>query len=202
MLFMKYLSFIFVTLFFLYPYNTFCAVPPTTENSEMMCGPNCLWFAARSMGVTTSLKHLRYFAETDPCRGTSLKNMLKALGRIGLESILLKTDWEGLNKIGNPTILSLNKSSGGHYVFMSSINSKTISLIDPPEKKTWGKKEFMNKFNGYAIIVCKNIEEKQELEKQFNNTRNTMSSTKIKTLLAIIIIFAVIICVLVLLKKK
>ncbi|MCX5718769.1 MAG: cysteine peptidase family C39 domain-containing protein [Nitrospirae bacterium] len=136
-------------------------------NSNLMCGPNCLYLAAKSYNIPTSLQKLTYFAETDLTHGTSLKGMLKALRQIGLQPLLIKTDWRGLNEINNPVILLLNYKSNGHYVFMEKIDPKIVRVVDAPDRKTWTQEEFMNKFSGYAIIVCRHIEDKQKFEEQF-----------------------------------
>jgi ABC-type bacteriocin/lantibiotic exporter with double-glycine peptidase domain len=155
-------------------------------DSKMMCGPNCLWLVARSFDIHTSLKKLRYFAGTDACRGTSVNGMLKALRQIGLEPLLIRTSWRGLSKIRNPVILLIKESSNDHYVFLEELGHKTVRVIDPPDKKTWTQREFMNKFTGYAIVVCRNSQDRQEIEKQFRGILFSHSAKTASILLAIL----------------
>jgi hypothetical protein len=125
------------------------------QDSKMMCGPNCLWLAAKTLNRETTLQKMRYFAETDPHRGTSLRGMLTALRRIGLEPLLVKTDWNGLCKIRNPAILLLRRATSGHYVFLQDIDNETIVVIDAPDRKRYTRDEFVIQFTGYAIVVCR-----------------------------------------------
>lgn len=175
----------YIILAFACLYNSVFAASSTPEDTRLMCGPNCLWLAVRSLDIQVSLKKLRYFAETDS-RGTSLKNMLKALEKVGLYPLLLKTDWKGLTKIKNPTILLLDGNTSGHYVFLHSMGSEKIILIDPPEKKTYTKKEFMSKFNSYAIVAYKNLRDKKQVEKQFGVATSLYFAKKLVFLLMVI----------------
>lgn len=168
--------------------TTFAFTSDTSVGNNLMCGPNCLWLAAKSLNVPTSLKKLRYFAETDPTRGTSLKGMLKALKQVELKPLLINIDWKGLNTIKHPAILLLNQLSNGHFIFLEEIDSKIIRVIDPPDRKTWTRKEFMNKFTGYAIVVCRDSEDKQRLEEKFK-TEATANLVK-RVLIFLTIIFS------------
>ncbi len=169
-------------------------------NDNVMCGPNCLWLAAKSYNITTSLKKLRYFAQTDLLQGTSLKGMLKALRQIGLEPVLIKTDWKGLSKIRQPAILLLNQSSNGHYTFLEKIGPKLIRLVDPPERKTWTRDEFMSKFTSYTIVVCKDTEDKKHVEDQFKTQATSYCANRAAIFLAVV--FASILILFVLTKRN
>ena len=144
--------------------SSYAAPPPCQSYTNVMCGPNCLWLAAKSYNITVSLKKLRYFADTDPDHGTSLTGMLKGLRHIGLEPLLIKTDWTGMTPIKRPAILLLSQPLGGHYVFLEHIDSKTIRVIDAPERVTWTRRQFSSRFTGYAIVVCADPPDAHKLE--------------------------------------
>ena len=136
------------------------------EESNLMCGPNCLWLVAKSYNINTTLAKLRYFAKTNPYRGTNVDGMLRALKEIGLEPLLIRTDWAGLKKILHPAILFVGQPSGGHYVFLEKIQPNFIRIIDAPRRKTWTQKQFMSRFTGYAIVACGNPDEAQKFKHQ------------------------------------
>lgn len=140
-----------------------------SECVNVMCGPHCLWLAAKCYGVTTDLKRLRYFAETDATRGTSLKNMLKTVRTLELEPLLLNADWAGLQDIKRPAILLINQPLNGHYVFLEDIGHETISVLDPPSRKVWMRKEFMDRFTGIVIVVCRDVDDRLVIEGQFKS---------------------------------
>ena len=149
------------------------------EEFSLMCGPNTLWLAARSCGVKTTLKELRYFAETDINRGTPLHGMMKALREVGLEPLLMKTDFSGLDRIGHPVILVLDGPSNGHYTFLEEINSQMVKVIDPPERKTWTRGQFMKRFTGYAIVVCQDHNEAREFQQQLARSKISLITNEL-----------------------
>ena len=154
---------------------------------NVMCGPHCLWLAAKSYGITTTLKKLRYFAETHPSRGTSLKSMLKALRQIGLEPLLVNTDWHGLQKIRRPCILLLNQPANGHYVFLERIDSETIGLISPPDRYTWPRSEFVRVFTGNVIAVCRDTEDKNTVARHFKPNLTANLKTRAAVFLTVLL---------------
>jgi ABC-type bacteriocin/lantibiotic exporter with double-glycine peptidase domain len=159
--------------------------PGKVVDSKMMCGPNCVWLAARSFNITPSPKKLRYLAGTDPHRGTSLEGMLTALDKIGLYPLLVKTSYKGLTRIKNPVILLLKHSSNGHYVFMEHISPTLIRVIDPPDSKTCSRAEFIDDFTGYAIVVCKNPEDKRKVQQCFTAEQPSRIGKRISICLGI-----------------
>ena len=168
----------------------FCASttsPPSHASaSRMMCGPYCLWLAAKSFNITTTLNKLRYFAETQPHKGTSLEGMLKALRQIGLEPLLTRTTWTGLNTISNPTILLLGQPPNGHYVFLERITPRSITIIDPPHRRHWSRTQFMAEFAGYAIVVCKDANDRDRIEKHITQVALPSVAGKVAAALAIV----------------
>ena len=147
-----------------------------TSENNLMCGPNCLWLAARAYSTSSTLEELMYLAGTSANGGTNLNGMIKALNTIGLHPLVIKTNWAGLFQIKVPTILLLKGRTVGHYVYFDEISQESVRIIDPPERKTWTRGQFMKRFTGYAIVVCRDYSEEREFQQQLVRSKISLKT--------------------------
>ena len=156
------------------------------DEPDLMCGPNVLWLAAKSYGVNTTLQKLRYYANTDKERGTSLNGMLTALKSIGLDPVVVQADWKGLKKLKSPAIALFVKNTDiGHYVFLQEIRNNSAFILDPPYTMQLSEEEFSQQYYGIVIIPSK---------KNMNMDTGYFNGKNIIILFFIIVLFCLLIC--------
>jgi len=124
------------------------------QYNGMMCGPHCLWLAAKRCGVNISLERARRLVAPDLRslhKGTSVQSMLQAAQTLGLRGEVVATSLEGLSRDPRSAILIVDDDT--HYVFLKRIDSPRVSLIDSMRPVVLSREALEKRWGGLAIMI-------------------------------------------------
>ncbi len=121
--------------------------------ARSMCGPRCLYLAARTCGKRVSLRDMVSLAGTTMERGTSVGNMVSAARDLGLGAAVAKTDLAGLASHEGACILIADDER--HFLFLAGIDADAgvLSLIDGLRLRTLPLESLRRRWNGWAILI-------------------------------------------------
>lgn len=122
---------------------------------ESDCGAACLAMTLSHFGSHLSIAKIREIAGTDR-EGTSLKGMLEASKKLGLNAKAVKGNEQIFSKkFPVPLIAHLQYQNGNnHFVVISKINEKNVWIYDPAIGKiSYKKEEFLKIWSGYLLLI-------------------------------------------------
>lgn len=122
---------------------------------ESDCGAACLAMTLSHFGSHLSIAKIREIAGTDR-EGTSLKGMLEASKKLGLNAKAVKGNEQIFSKkFPVPLIAHLQYQNGNnHFVVISKINEKNVWIYDPAIGKiSYEKEEFLKIWSGYLLLI-------------------------------------------------
>lgn len=119
------------------------------------CGAACLVSVAMHYQLELPVSRIRQFAGTDK-RGTNVLGLIEAAERLGFQAKAAKGVLDSLQKIPLPAIAHIVLKNGlHHYVVIYSINSKSITYMDPGEgvfiKKSLN--DFQELWSGVIVLI-------------------------------------------------
>ena len=135
---------------------------PKSENvySEFpnpMCGPNCLWMVARLFGKDISLLRITQLCGVYDKTQASLKDMVIAANKIGLEAIAVKLNYKTLCKENRIAILHIlvdrDSQMNGHYVLLDSATKNKVTYADDGRIVSQNVEQFLKVWDGYAVLI-------------------------------------------------
>ncbi|MFO8006685.1 MAG: cysteine peptidase family C39 domain-containing protein [Candidatus Brocadiia bacterium] len=125
------------------------------DENSYLCGPRCLCFCARRLGVRAELTHLANLSGAQPGRGASLGALSQAARELGLEARCYSLDLEDLLSI-NPATPAIAPVDGNHFVVVWTDHEGELTVVDPPaEPYTQALTQFGRRWNGAAVVVSR-----------------------------------------------
>ncbi|SIT17832.1 peptidase domain-containing ABC transporter [Belliella pelovolcani] len=101
--------------------------PTLIQYDSKDCGPTCLQIILKYYKKEVSINSLKKLCETTRL-GTSLNNINKAANELGIDTLILKIDFESLKRLFFPCIVHWNKE---HYVVVYKIQNDKVYVSDP-----------------------------------------------------------------------
>ena len=124
------------------------------QNDRSDCGAAALASVAAHKGIYLPLSEIRHYSGTD-AGGTTLRGLIEAARRFGLNAEGYKGSAESLPKIPKPAILHLRKEEGYlHYVVLSRNSGKKYHIMDPADGSLTATTEekLCSEWTGYLIL--------------------------------------------------
>lgn len=118
-------------------------------DSSNICGPFVLQLAARDLGLDVSVEKIAGLAKTDET-GTTMYGLCKAAKRLGFDAYGIRTDLDGLLNEEGRVIIFINDN---HYVYIDEFLKSGLVYYDREEYKFLSYSEFLNEWNGVALVV-------------------------------------------------
>lgn len=146
---------------------------PKSENVSSvfpnpMCGPNCLWMVARLFGKDISLLRITQLCGVYDKTQASLKDMVFAANKIGLEAIAVKLNYKTLCKETRIAIVHIlvdrDSQMNGHYVLLDSATEDKVTYADDGRIVSRNVGQFLKVWDGYAVLIGPNSERNHRLE--------------------------------------
>lgn len=110
------------------------------------CGPACLQIIARHYGNFYEIEYLREITGARK-EGTSVYDLVLALEKINLKSLVLQTSYKKLCTVPMPCIVHWK---GAHFVVVYKINAKWVYVSDPEIGLVrYSKREFVQGWLGH-----------------------------------------------------
>ena len=131
------------------------AMAPEQE-LKRLCGPACVAFCARWLGVEAETMDVAKLAETTD-KGTSLRGLETAVTALGLEGKSYDLSLKQLRNVG-PATPGIAHVGGDHFVivWMPTREGDTVMVVDPPrtvEKVSLAA--FAQRWTGAILIVSR-----------------------------------------------
>lgn len=120
------------------------------------CGAACLAAVAAHYGMNFSVAALRQQAGTDK-QGTTVLGLIQAAGKVGLSAKGVRGVFGNFTNQILPSIVHLRLPEGlEHFVVLTHINKKTVSIMDPRDGafRKLPHAEFKTIWTGIAILVA------------------------------------------------
>jgi len=121
--------------------------------SDMMCGPNCLWQITYAYGKDYSLRELKDMSSTDMIKGTTIEGMCEAVRQMGLQVQAVQGDVEALRRDSRTAVLLVNLGTYNHYLILDRIDKNMVRLLDGGRFVDMTVKELRSIWKGYMIFV-------------------------------------------------
>ena len=123
------------------------------KQAEVMCGPQSLWQIAHVYGRKESLNTVATMAGTHLQYGTTVKGMVEAAEKMGLQATVMKTNVNALSQDQRVAILLLTKRTINHYVILDKIENDSVRLLDGIKFIDLSIKELKSIWDGYTIFI-------------------------------------------------
>jgi ABC-type bacteriocin/lantibiotic exporter with double-glycine peptidase domain len=140
---------------------TASAGPPSREpvlsprDVQRLCGPLCLTFCARWLGVVADLDQVARDAGSDPTAGTSLAGLLKASGKLGLEGRAYRLRLGDLSRVTSKTP-GIAHMDGSHFVVVWMDEPDQVTVVQPPVGvRRMSLSAFGRRWNGAILVVSR-----------------------------------------------
>jgi ATP-binding cassette subfamily B protein RaxB len=143
------------------------------ENSD--CGMACIAMVLNYYGHYSSIKEIKREFSLG-VTGITIQNLKEVADYTKLSARVVKiNNFEELNNLVKPTILHWNAN---HFVVLTKVNSKFITINDPSiGVRKVKKSDFLECFTGYALeLFPKNDFKKKKLVKKRVTLKNILSS--------------------------
>lgn len=119
------------------------------------CGAACLSSVVRFFGLNESISRIRQYAGTGK-KGTNLKGMIEAAGKLGMNTRAVKVEESLLESIPVPAIAHLKiKNVWYHFVVIYSFSRNHVKIMDPATGKLELRRisEFRKEWTGVLLLL-------------------------------------------------
>ncbi|MFO8008452.1 MAG: cysteine peptidase family C39 domain-containing protein [Candidatus Brocadiia bacterium] len=130
------------------------SLPSAAQKIENLCGPLCLTFCARRLGVEANVRQVAALSDMDES-GASMAGLQNAAQQLGLEARAVKLRLGDLRKITAETP-AIAHVDGDHFVVAYMGSDGRVIVAEPPTK--WSRvspEEFGRRWSGAALIVSR-----------------------------------------------
>ncbi|GAO41290.1 peptidase domain-containing ABC transporter [Flavihumibacter petaseus] len=130
---------------------------PVRQQDATDCGPACLAYVMRRLGLRMPLTTLRIAAGTDKS-GTSLWGLVQAAASFGVEASAIRMSYDQLSSFSIPIIAHIRYTNGQfHYVCVKKCTPDFLEIMDPAAGKhsKLPVGDFMKQWTGIAIVFKK-----------------------------------------------
>lgn len=146
---------------------TLPTAPPAEGESSwrelFQCGPNSLYVFLKLQGWQGSLEDIREIVPVRDYRGCTLEDLRQAADRLGIATLVVRTDFQGLGQIDGPVIVHHeggNFGPYGHFNVAVSTGKATpdgvplVTLLDPLKSIQYdlALPEFQRTWTSFALI--------------------------------------------------
>jgi len=100
------------------------------ERAILECGPRCLLYVCKELGVDTSFKELATLSGLTK-KGTTMLGLYQAAQKKGLEPVGMRMSIDDLRKAKLPTIAHTRDT---HFLVVESLTENSVDLFDPAGK--------------------------------------------------------------------
>lgn len=116
---------------------------------EADCGAAALGMVCHYFGRKVTLAHVRELSGTS-VDGTTLKDLCKASGELGLKARAAKLSKRNLDTISTPSIIHWQHN---HWIVLIKQKNNYLQIADPADRISWIPKSTFEKcWTGYAIL--------------------------------------------------
>ena len=136
---------------------TASAAQPLTQKQKLenLCGPLCLTFCARCLGVQAQLDQVALTAGTDLPTGTSFAGLTRAAAALGLEARPYRLRLDGLRGVTSATP-GIAHVDGDHFVVVWMAGPDEVTTIQPPlGSQRMSLRSFGRHWDGAILIVSR-----------------------------------------------
>jgi len=130
--------------------------PEVLQSTYWSCGAAALAWTARLKDIPASERRMAELAVTAPLRGTSLRGMLRALHRVGLQATARRgVTWEDLVATPKPAIIGWKLGATvGHSVLVLGVEGGMVTVGDPLiGEVVYTRAEFLASWDHEMVIV-------------------------------------------------
>ena len=127
-----------------------------TQSTGWSCGAAALAWAARLQGIPASERQMAELAAIAPLRGTSVRGMLRALHRVGLEARATKpASWEDVVAAPKPALIGWKLSrTVAHSALVLDVQGDRVTVGDPLAGRiTYSREEFIDGWMRDLIVI-------------------------------------------------
>jgi ABC-type bacteriocin/lantibiotic exporter with double-glycine peptidase domain len=139
-----------------FPQVTLAAGPLTpAQSAESLCGPLCLTFCAKWLGVEADLSKVALAAHTDPLEGTSFAGLKEAAAGLGLEGRCYRLGLADLRRVtaSTPAIAHVD---GYHFVVAWMETPDEVTMVQPPfAVRRTGLRSFGRRWDGALLVLSR-----------------------------------------------
>jgi predicted double-glycine peptidase len=129
------------------------------ERLENLCGPLCLTFCAKWLGVEAQLDQVALAAGTDRPTGTSFAGLVKAAAALGLEARPYKLRLDDLRAVTSATP-GIAHVDGDHFVVVWMAGPDQVATIQPPlGSRSMRLSSFGRHWDGALLVVSRRHEQ-------------------------------------------
>jgi len=125
------------------------------QSAESLCGPFCLTFCARWLGVEADLSKVALAAHTDPLEGTSFAGLKEAAAGLGLEGRCYRLRLTDLRRVTarTPAIAHVD---GYHFVVAWMETPDEVTIVQPPfGVRRAGLRSFGRRWDGALLVLSR-----------------------------------------------
>jgi ATP-binding cassette subfamily B protein len=128
------------------------SVPVLRQSWERGCGPATLAMVARAWGIDVSQEEVVALSGWKP-RGVSMRGLVEAGEKLGLEMVGVKLEVKDLKKVNKPFIAHILPR---HLVVVERVDGGKVYIVDPAVgRMSLSIEEFSKRWKGYSLVVVR-----------------------------------------------
>ncbi|MCM8759893.1 MAG: DUF1573 domain-containing protein, partial [Candidatus Omnitrophica bacterium] len=127
-----------------------CCLLATQDKEDPLCGPKCLLFICKELGVEANLEELTRLSGFIPGKGTTMLGLHNAATKKGLFAAGLKIGLNDLILKKEPSIAYL---WDGHFVVVEKTDFESEVAVGVDFLKNVPINEFRNIYSGFVLLV-------------------------------------------------